>query len=722
MIIRSSLGHKIALLLFIVAMPFALFLYAGPVNAAGPEADEASQAASIEGADVAKDEGDTGENGQTPVETHTVMGGFSGYRFLSVRSFGGRASEYDYLHSGVTAGAHLNSLGPKLKYGVEGSYLNNEDYHGDLLFDYKGYYRLHLRAESLFHNLDHERLFAPDFNSPDALGQTANYEAKLLDMAPSLSYGVRVKRELADLRLKPGDYPLHLNLGYWRLVREGSSQLRFSDHAFEGPPLTAPPTIYSNTIYSRTREIDRMTQEGNVGLDTHIGPVDLIYTFQLRQLEELKDIPRDNYIDRVDVANTLVRLAGLQQHNENPDSRFIAHTVKLHTSLSGGITGAVSYSYGKRDNRSNLTDIKGADQVVATLQNIVGDFTYTPCRQFSAAIKYRLQEVDTDSPIFLVSAFAAPSAIVPVRTAIDTRKETITVSLSFRPLPLLNIKGEYAGEFLHRDNINNGPSEMSWKLPEDSATHRGSLTLLSHPIRGVRLKALYSYAATDYPSYGASPAEKHEGQLLATYTGGALWGATANYRAFRETNDEIMKETINFPLSPLTFTPFPTPLSRDREGNNATLTLWVTPMERLTLTGSYGLLRTNTDQQVLLSSITPGVLNRVDFTSQAQIYGLNAAYTVNERLDVSLALQQIRSFAEFAPTPDVIPAVGDTSGLTDISRLRTVESTLSARAEYHMVRNVRCLLDYTYRDYDEKTSSLFDGTVQTVMAYISAKW
>jgi hypothetical protein len=714
--------HKIALLLFIVAMPLALFLDAGPVDAAGPETDETSQAASSEGADVAEEEGDTGEGGQAPVETHTVMEGFSGYRFLSVRSFGGRAAEYDYLHSGVTAGAHLNSLGPELKYAVEGAYLNDKDYHGDLLFDYKGYYRLHLRAESLFHNLDHERMFAPDFNSPDALGQTANYEAKSLDMEPSLSHGVKVKQELAALRLKPGDYPLHLNLGYWRLAREGSSQLRFSDHAFEGPPLTTPPTIYSNTIYSRTRETDRLTQEGNVGLDTHIGPLDLIYTFQIRQFEELTDIPRDNYIGRVDVANTLVRSAGLQQHNENPDSRFMAHTVKLHTSLSGGITGAVSYSYGRRENRSNLTDIKGADQVAATLRNIAGDFTYTPCRQFFVAIKYRRQEVDTDTPAFLVSAFAAPSAIVPVRPALDSRKETITVSLSLRPLALLTIKGEYAGEFLHRDNIHNGPPELSWELPENSTTHRGTLTLLSRPIKGVRLKAVYIYSTEDHPSYGSSPAEKHEGQLLATYTGGARWGATASYRAFRESNDEIMRETVNFPLSPLTFTPFPTPLSRDRKGNNATLTLWGTPMERLTLTGSYGLLRTSADQQALLSSITPGVLNNTNFTSQAQIYGLNAAYNINERLDISLALQQIRSFAEFAPAAAVISAAGNTFGLTDISRLKTVESTFSARAEYHTSRNVSCLLDYTYRDYDEKTSSLIDGTVQTVMAHLTAKW
>lgn len=716
--IQASPVHKIALLLFLFLLPLTPAFAAERGNA--PDMEEQGASAIKDYAAVVVP--DSGEYGQHPVEIHSLWGGFSGYRFLSIRNFGGRAAEYDYLHSGFTGGAHFDRLGPELKYALEGSYLNDRDYHGDLVFDYQGYYRFHLRTESLFHNLDHERLFAPAFNSRDAFGNQAGYLP--LDLDPAGRYGIRVEQDLAALRLKLKDYPMHLNLGYWRLLREGTSQLRFADHAFEGTttPPNPPNPVYANTIYSRARAVDRRTHEGTIGLDTHLGPVDLIYTFQIRQFEDLKETPRDNYIERVDVTNTLVRFAGLQQHNEDPDSRFMAHTVKLHTSLAGGITGAASYSYGRRENQSRLTDIKGADQVVATLQNMAGDVTYTPCRQFSAAVKYRRQEVDTDTPAALASAFATPAATVVVRPALDSRKDTVTVTLALRPVDLLTIKGEYRGEFLHRDNITNGPPELSWKLPENSALHRGSLTILSRPLKGLRLKVQYSYTAADNPSYGNSFAENHEGQLLATYAGSKRWGITANYRAFRESNDQITRSTIDFPLSPLTFSTFPIPLSRDRAGNNATATVWVAPLDRLTITGSYGLLRTVTDQQVLLSSITPGVLNAANFTSQAQIYGVNAAYHVDERLDLSLALQQVRAFSEFAPASAVVSAASDTSGVTDISRLKTVESSLSARADYHLSRNLSCSVDYTYRDYDDKTSSLFDGTVQTIMAYLSAKW
>jgi hypothetical protein len=77
-----------------------------------------------------------------------------------------------------------------------------------------------------------------------------------VDRNPGDRYGVRVEQDLARFRYKIARFPVHLNLGYWRMVKEGNSQLRFADHAFEGTP---------NTIYSQTREIDRQTHEGDRG-------------------------------------------------------------------------------------------------------------------------------------------------------------------------------------------------------------------------------------------------------------------------------------------------------------------------------------------------------------------------------------------------------------------------------------------------------------------------
>lgn len=643
---------------------------------------------------------------EVKIETHTLFGGFAGYRFLTIDSYGGRAAEYEYLHSNPSLGADYSSLGKDLKYEMEGSFLNDKDYHGDLLFDYAGDYRFHLRTESLFHNLDREDLFSP---APFTLG-AAVYNASIDPTAP---FGIRVEQDLATFRYKIHDYPFHLNLGYWRIFKEGSRQLIYADQAFEGT---------SNTIFSRARAVDRQTHEGTAGFDTHLGPIDLIYTFRIRQFEDNAGIPSDFFAARPEFGqpNVIVRNAGNQQHNEDPDSRFVSHTVKLHTSLAGGIVGAASYTYGKRENLSRLSDIRGADQTSAALQNVAGDFIYTPCKEFTLALKYRLQEVDNSNPATISSVFASPSTI-EVRPSLDTRKDVITATFSARPHNLLTFKGEYKGTFLHRDNVNNGNVLLSWKdVPENSETHKGTFTVLSRPLKGLRIKALYGYSATDHPSYGNSSGERHEGQFLVSYSSLNRWGATANYQIARELNDQIERSTITS-VSPLTFNFNLPPLSRDKRANNFTASLWLTPFEKFTITGSYSLLRNRIDQGVFFTVVNTDSRDLTNYTTQAQLFSINGVYHIDEKLDLSLALQQVRSFSEFDPVFNTYTA-GDTSGIKDISRTKTVESSISARADYHLTKNLNCICDYTFKDYDEKNSTLFNGTVQAVMVYLSSKW
>lgn len=636
---------------------------------------------------------------EAKVKTRNVASAFAGYRFLQIDSFGGRAAEYEYLHSSAVGGALFDSLGKDLKFSLEGAFLNDKDYHGDLLTDYKGLYRFHLRTESLFHNLDHEQLFTPAFTSQGIQNQSN-------DLNPADRYGIRVEQDLAQFRYRLRDYPVHLNLGYWRLAKEGNSQLRFADHAFQSP------TGGANTIFSRTRRIDRQTHEASIGLDSHLGPVDLIYDFKIREFDDRVATPRDNFVERRNFSNALVRSGGLQEHNEDPESRFHSHTVKLHTSLTGGIVGAASYTFGRRESLSNLEDVIVAERSRDTLHNAAGDFVYTPCKEFSLALKYRRQEVDRDNPATISSAFSATTEQT-VRASIDTVKDVALATVSFRPTNLLSFKGEYKGEFQQREN-----AELWQDLAASSDTHRGTFSILSRPLKGLRIKALYSYSTTNRPDYGNSFAEKHEGQFLATYNSLNRWGFTANCRIAEESNDQI---GITVFLPPA-FQAESLELARGREKSSTSTfaSVWVTPLDRLTITGSYGLLRNKTDQALLFdsSSSDQAVTN---YAAQAQVYSISSVYRLDERLDLSLALQQVRSFSEMEPESKTVGGV-DTSGIKEISRARTVESSVSARADYHLTRNISCALDYSYRDYDEKNSASSDGTVQTVMARLAAKW
>lgn len=655
-----------------------------------------------------EDGADGGNADTAPLEPRIVTGGHLGYRFLQIDGYGGRGAEFDYLHSSPVFGAYYNRLGANLKYSLDGSFLNDHDYYGDLLFDYRGDYRFHIRTESMFHNLDREELFTPDFFTGRADSPSVASYVAVPD--PTYRYGIRTEQDLATFRYKIHDFPFHLNLGYWRLFREGNRQQIFADQAFEGP---------LNRIYAVSRPVDRKTHEGTIGFDTHLGPVDLIYSFQVRQFADDAPIPVTSF-----VGGNPLRVAGLQQHNEDPDSRLISHTVKFHTSLAGGLVGAASYSYGKRENLSRLSDISGADGTSTTLHNAATDFVYTPCKEFSLAIKYRLQEVDHSTPATIGSRF---TDAISVRPTLDSVNNIVTATLSVRPANSLTFVGEYRGSFLRRSDLGDRDTLMHWRdLPETTTTHRGRFSVISRAYKGLRLKAQYEYSSADTPSYGTSFSERHEGQLLATYNSSNRWGATAGYVAARDSNDVIARSVIlTFP--DITFGNYGSPLARDKRDNRLTASLWATPLTDFTVTASYGFLRTSVDQSVLFTSFADAVSNAAAFTSQAHVYALNSTYRLNENLDLSVLLQQVRSLSEFDPAFLAVSqggaVIGDTASIRDISRTKTVESTVSARTEYRITQNVSCAFDYSFRDYDDEASaSIFNGTIHSYMLLLNAAW
>lgn len=664
-------------------------------------------------------ERDTGEDlygeAETDDKERILKGGFAGYRVVDVDGYGGRGAEYDYLHSSPTFGAYYNRLGRNLKYSIDGSFLNDKDYYGDLLFDYRGDYRFHIRTESLFHNLDREELFPSEFYF-DGLPQVALYSSVPDAPAP---YGMRVEQDLATFRYKIKDFPLHLNLGYWRLFREGSKQSIFADHAFEGD---------ANVIYAVPRSVNRKTLEGTAGFDAHLGPVDVIYSFMVRQFKDDAGIPVNDFLPRYDSTGTiLTRAGGDQEHNEAPESRFYSHTVKVHSSLAGGIVGAASYSFGKRDSRSKLRDIGGADRSSSTLHNVATDFTYTPCRQFSVAIKYRLQDVDNDNPATITSRYDIPGTI-EARRSPDVKKNIVTATVALRPLNSLSFIGQYKGTFIEREDLSGSSPEGSWRhLPAHTTINRGTFSIISRPVRGLRLKALYSYSDTDSPSYGASSTDRHEGKLLATYNSSNRWGITTHYLTAFEKNEQITQTQLDFSVFPtISHVPYGSTLGREKRDHKVSASVWVTPFAPLTLTASYAFLRSAVDQGVLLMSALGTSHTGADFSSEAHLYSLDSVYKWSEKWDFALLLQQISSSSRFLPGLMTVNSgatvIGDSAGLSEYSRTRTLESTISARSEYRFTDNFSGTAEYVFREYRDKVDSRYTGTVQTYMVLLNAKW
>lgn len=620
-------------------------------------------------------------------EAYRHAEGSAGYRFVGVTDSGVRAAEYDYLHSTFTGAARLVHLGKDLKLDVDGAYLNQKDYLANLMFDYAGYYRLTARTESLYHNLDHER----------------SELAIVSDIDPSARYGITTRQDMAQFRYKLHDYPIHLNLSHWLIDRQGTQQLRYADFNFEdyyfGPK--------ESHLYSRTRTVHRTSHEATAGFDAHLGPINVVYSFQFREFDDRKSTP--SHIFSV--------MGGPREHNENPESRYYAHTVKLFTSPAGGVTGAASYSYGRRENNSSLTTVVGADKGRDTLQNAAGDFTYSPCAWFTTVLKYRHQEIDRDAPSTLLVP-SLSSTPIPLREGIDTRRDIISANFTIRPSTILSFNGEYKGEFQHRDNTGPTASATTWDLPESTDTHRGNLTVLLRPFKGLRLRGLYEYTTTNNPLYDSEPEQKHEGRLLLTYTSSSRWGLSANYRIARESNDHISRKTHDLMdgTEPRTYL-----LPLDRHFTHASLGFWVSPAERLTLSGNFGFLQTRSEQGVLFASRFNGMDAVADYVSQGEIYSLNAMYRPLDNLDLSLAYQQVRSRSDFKPATTTSLGTS-TDAIRSFSQIKTLEDSLSARADYRVTKNFGCALDYTYRSYNNRLSSDGEGAVHLVTAHLKTTW
>jgi hypothetical protein len=231
------------------------------------------------------------------------------------------------------------------------------------------------------------------------------------------------------------------------------------------------------------------------------------------------------------------------------------------------------------------------------------------------------------------------------------------------------------------------------------------------------LKAQYSFSTADNAIYGNGFEQKHDGSLLITYSATSRWGATANMRITRESSDHLTISTLDISAPSVTYQ-----LPRERKVDNATFSFWFVPFRDLTIAGSYGLLHNSADQGVLFAGTHAGTTAHTNYTSQAQVYSLSALYRPAEKLDLSLALQQVRSFSQFTPLNIDLGLNGSTTNIQGVSQAETVENSLSARGEYRLTKNFSCTLDYSYRDYDDKTQGLFSGTVHTVSAFVRAKW
>ena len=640
-----------------------------------------------------------------PINTLEIQ---SGYRFITPDGPTAAASPYERLKSGVIGGFSAASLGKDLKLTVDGTFLHEDDYHSELFFDYAGYYRLHVESGGFWHNLLTEAL-------PPLTLDNSSFITNQSD--GGTTYGIRTLITQVGNNIKLGNNPFHLTFGYWQLSREGSEQLIYSNGFRDG------------TIYSRSSTVDHITREGNLGVNGHLGWFDLSYVFRIRDFLNNAPDNRDFFINNIGGVEPPPIV--LQAHDTIPDSRVTSHTIKLYSDLSGGLVGTAAYTLVQRENRGGHGDALPSSQPKDTLHNMAGDLSYTPFKQFSVALKYRHQDIDRSTPLYVNYPFAAGPLLV--RPAPDTVKDIFILSSILRPYPRMIYRLEYSAELESRDNVRDQQSPLSATNAIHSdrrQTHTAKASFYWRPSLNLKMNTSYSYAVCDNPAYEASFSDRHIGKALITYTNAGKWGLTGSYTAQYENGETSAwtnpSATLTVPESAAVFN-----LPRESRNNSASASFWFSPLERLNLTASYSFLQADIDQTALLTNLSSNALVATNYRSTAHVYGLDAAFAASEQVDLSVGFQQIfsksrfnvPSDASFSTTNATTGAITNftTAGITELTRLDTTETGLSARTDWRITPLLSCMLDYSFRMY-KSGDPVYDGSVHISMLSLKARW
>ncbi len=591
-----------------------------------------------------------------------------GYRWMT-HSGGPIAGEYDLIKSSATGALDLEYDPLPHRFLIESYFLNNKDYFGEMDYAYRDVVIFNGYARDMFHNLNHYN-FGPASTTP---GVT------FTDKDPGAEYGISNQMRKAFIRFKTPDFPFHLYAEVVTIDREGTVQQRFL-REFEGQA----------TKVSESRDIDWNTQQVRVGANSHLGPVEVDYSHLEKKFEV---VGNQELFDVYPPSTTQV------PHNLTPDLKSSSDTIKLHSSYSGRLVLAGTYSNGDKKNEDSGAKVN--------FWNSAGDITYMPVAGLIMAVKYRHYNIDATNPEVVNNVTPSGTIAVNVRDAISSSRDVITGTVRYRATDRLTLKGEYVADNTDRTNT------ALWDLPESTTKGTAKLGLAYRVMNRVTFKADYSQAKIDNPAYDTDPNKSQSGRVSLTWMPTSRFNTLLSYSAVRESRD-----LLGAPLGGGS-------REASRDQGLASVTMLVGNQSSITV--SYAYFRNKVDQTVTLTDgtlpppTTTLVLDSgVPYDDVAHVGSIVLAVAPVD--GVYLTASGTRSYSRGNFDLAGAGAVTNTAGIGELSNMKVVDSTYAAGIEMQNSKYVSSELRYQYRRYDDQIDDTQDGTVKTVLATLSMRW
>jgi len=653
--------------------------------------------------------------GSTQQSIVTLRTGYLGH---SLKDEPGRAGEFKSLQSGPTFDLRLfGDTGP-FYLDLEGAYRNEDDYALSAGLNGKGQVSLSVRSDRFVHNFSHIPYdntvegSRPDSNfGSDRGSQTLFYS----DADPGESYGLRLDFKEAKAKVKLPNYPAHLNLSYWRYEKKGETQLRFADHG-------SANNCSSCHLQSRTRTVDRVTEEVKVGIDAHAEYIDFALEGLYRQFRAKEKVPVDSFRGRGQLD------PGDYPHDQIPDSTLKEVAIKLSSAPSGSLVAGLSLTAGERENRSDSVFEKPIQAKTDYLKS-TADLTYTPSAKWMYSFRYRRLNLDNDNSDVLTS-YAGSASTLPVREAIDIERAWYEGVVNYNPWRSLTLKAELRTEDIERDFADS----QAWNLPKNEMVTKAKVGFQSRMLERSALKVngWLAFQHSDDPAYISSAENRTELFLSSTFLPKKRWGLSATLTAVDERRDDSTVEQLSRAGELFDYD-----LARSQQQRKGTFGGWFSPAAGLVLNLSYGYFWTAIEQDLLFgtSPSSDPASDRtlededVDFRQTVHTVTAGATWQATEEIECRLEGYHIRSQAYYSPDfqqADVNYSNGvgimSSADLKEISEIDTTQNGLRGRVSWRLNDLWSCSVDASLDDYDASGSDLYDGVVQTAMVSFARSW
>lgn len=587
---------------------------------------------------------------------------YFGYRWVSQED-SLKAAEYQYPHSSVTFGVDALAISLPHRYHLNGEFLNKKDYYGDLGYAYRDLILFRDIFVGLRHNPDHFNYQFPD------VPPSIRYD----DRNHGDGYFIDYYNNQFSLRLKAPDYPFHVFWQNRNVVRDGSIEERFILGDYSGLTKT-----------SQTREIDWKSNATTIGANSHLGPLELEYTYDFSKFD-----PGSNNIlhDYYPPSFIFGRPADVYPHSVVPETESSSNHLKLHSSYTGQIVASAALS--------NLYQKNNYSNAESTTWRGVFDFRWLPDPVIGLFFKYRHKELDNDNPSQVTLAGLATTNTYSVRRSLSYKKDVFSLSARYKPFTKFTFLTSYEFEHLERKDVD------EWAvLPDNSDVHHINLTVHAKPVNKLKLKAVYDYRYYDDPAYNTVPDYSNEIRLVTTYIPVPWLTVYADYKLTLTQREDL--RYLNAVPSVLVE-------GGERDGRTdrflASFSFLFTPKTTLTASWAYNRWKIEQDLAYAKSPGQPYVDTGVPYTDESNTFSLALQYLPREDITVTADVSQTISEGEWL-TGNVVVEPGS---LSAFSLINVAETLLTLELRKRFLEDWEAGLKFYADIYDDRAGDFQDG-------------